>query len=96
MKIKHYTLPTRKLARLYTNVLKEKGHTTSQPRSKSKVLKGTLTLAKGVKALKNAAESVSQGYLVSTCTKVKKPVAKKMFSVMNEEVVPTQKQAIQA
>lgn len=87
MKTKHYALPTRTLARLYTNVLKEQGYNTTQPRSKSKVLKGTLTLVKGVKALDNAAKSVSSGYLVSTNTKFKKPIAKKMFTVVNGQAI---------
>lgn len=87
MKIKHYALPTRHLARLYTNLLKERGYTTSQPRSKSRALKGTLTLDKGVKVLRNAAESVSSAYLVSTCTKIKKPSPKKVFNVVNNKAV---------
>lgn len=78
--IKHYALPTRQLARLYTNLLKEKGYNTTQPRSKVKTLKGTLTLVKGVKGLRNAAQVVSGGYLVSTCTK---PTPKAVYNVVN-------------
>lgn len=73
MKIKHFALPTRKLARLYTNLLKEKGYNTTQPRAKT-----------------------GGAYLVSTCTKFKKPSKKVVFNVVNGKVVPTQKQAVKA
>jgi len=33
--IKHYALPTRTLARQFTNILKEQGHSTTQPKSKN-------------------------------------------------------------
>lgn len=64
LRIKHYALPTRQLARLYTNLLKGKGYNTTQPRVKT-----------------------GGAYLVSTCTKFKKPTPKKVFNVVNRRVV---------
>jgi len=64
MKIKHFALPTRKLARLYTNLLKEQGYNTTQPRTKT-----------------------GGAYLVSTCTKFKKPTPKKHFKVVNNKAI---------
>lgn len=73
--IRHYALPTRKLARLYTNLLKEKGYNTTQPRTKTGF---SLTQA-GVKT--------GGAYLVSTCTKIKKPCKKVVFNVIDGRAV---------
>lgn len=82
--VKHYALNTRTLARQFTNHLKAIGCNTTQPKAKASYRKGTLTLS-NVHSLPMC--NTSSQWLVSSCTAFKKPIAKKVYSVVNNKVV---------